>query len=164
MHTRKPLSRSRIAQAALAVVDRDGLEALSMRRLGAELGVEGMAVYRHFPNKAAVLAGVVDVLLAELVIPPPSRVPWQTVFREVSRAYRALLLRHPHAIPLLAALPLTDPAAARAAGGVVALLREAGFDAQSAPKTLATITSYVVGVAQWEVGIAPLPVLGSALE
>lgn len=155
-NTRTPLSRSRIAQAALAVVDRDGLEALSMRRLGAELGVEGMAVYRYFPNKAAVLAGVVEVLLAELVIPPPSNVPWSDVFRDVSRAYRALLLRHPHAIPLLGALPLTDPAAASAAGSVMALLRAAGFDAESALRTLATITSYVVGIAQWEVGTAPL--------
>ena len=155
-NTRTPLSRLRIAQAALAVVDRDGLEALSMRRLGAELGVEGMAVYRYFPNKAAVLAGVVEVLLAELVIPPPSTVRWTDVFRDVSRAYRALLLRHPHAIPLLAALPLTDPAAARAAGSVMALLRAAGFDAESALRTLATITSYVVGIAQWEVGTAPL--------
>jgi len=154
-NTRAPLTRLRIAQAALAVVDRDGLDALSMRHLGAELGVEGMAVYRHFPNKAAVLAGVVEALLSELVIPPPSDVPWQLVFREVSRAYRALLLRHPHVIPLLAALPLTDPAAARAAGAVMALLRAAGFDAQSALKTLATITSYVIGVAQWEVGTAP---------
>src|SRR5438477_13117854 len=85
-HSRAPLTRSRIAEAALAVVDRDGLDALSMRRLGAELGVEGMAIYRHFPNKAAVLAGVVVVLLAELVIPPPSGVPWEGVFREVLRA------------------------------------------------------------------------------
>src|SRR3981081_2877111 len=154
-NTRTPLSRLRIAQAALAVVDRDGLDELSMRRLGAELGVEGMAIYRHFPNKAAVLAGVVEVLLAELVIPPPSDVPWQVVFREVSRAYRALLLRHPHAVPLLAALPLTDPAPARAAGAVMALLRGAGFDAQTAFNTLATITSYVIGVVQWEVGTAP---------
>ncbi len=163
-HTRRPLTRSRIAQAALSVVDRDGLDALSMRRLGAVLGVEGMAIYRHFPNKAAVLAGVVEALLAELVIPPPSNVPWQAVFRELARAYRALLLRHPHAIPLLAALPLTDPAAARAAGAVMALLREAGFDAQSSLKTLATITSYVIGVAQWEVGTAPLRAAGQSFE
>src|SRR5260221_9681399 len=131
-HSRARLAGSRIARAAFAIVDRDGFDALSMRRLGAELGVEGRAIYRHFPNKAAVLAGVVDALLAELVIPPPSRVPWQAVFRKVSRAYRALLLRHPHAIPLLAALPLTDPAAARAAGGVMALWREAGFDGEAA--------------------------------
>ncbi|HEY8731668.1 MAG TPA: TetR/AcrR family transcriptional regulator C-terminal domain-containing protein [Candidatus Limnocylindria bacterium] len=158
---RTPLSRERIAQAALRVLDREGLDAFSMRHLGAELGVEAMAVYRHFPNKAAVLAGIVDVLLAELVIPPPSDVPWQVVFREVSRAYRALLLRHPHAIPLLAALPLSDPAAARAAGAVMAQLRAAGFDAQRALKTLATITSYVVGVAQWEVGTAPFRAAGA---
>ena len=149
------LTRSRIAQTAAGLVDRDGLTGLSMRRLGAELGVEGMAIYRYFPNKAALLAGIVEVLLAELVIPPPSDVPWQRVFREVSRSYRALLLRHPHAIPLLAALPLSDPAAARAAGAVMAQLRAAGFDAQRALKALATITSYVVGVAQWEVGTAP---------
>ena len=154
-HPRAPLSCGLIAETALALVDRDGLDALSMRKLGAELGVEGMAIYRYFPNKAALLAGVVEVLLAKLVIPPPSDVPWQLVFRELSRAYRALLLRHPHAIPLLAALPLSDPAAARAAGAVMAQLRAAGFDAQSALKTLATITSYVVGVAQWEVGTAP---------
>jgi len=160
-NTRTPLSRSRIAQAALAIVDREGLEALSMRRLGAELGVEGMAIYRHFPNKAAVLTGVVEVLLAELVIPPPSDVAWQLVFRELSHAYRALLLRHPHAIPLLAALPLSDHAAARAAGAVMAQLRAAGFDAQSALKTLATITSYVIGVAQWEVGTAPFRAKGA---
>src|SRR5438094_2026120 len=97
-HTRTPLSRLQIAQAALAIVDRDGLDALSMRRLGAELGVEGMAIYRHFPNKAAVLAGVGEALLAELVIPPPSDVPWQAVFREVSRAYRAPPLRAPRAV------------------------------------------------------------------
>jgi AcrR family transcriptional regulator len=155
-NVRRPLTPARIAETALALVDRDGLESLSMRRLGAELGVEGMAIYRHFPNKAAVLAGVVEVLLAELVIPPPSNVPWTDVFRAVSRAYRALLLRHPHAIPLLAALPLSDPSAARAAGAVMALLRAAGFDAESALRTLATITSYVVGIAQWEVGTAPL--------
>src|SRR5436190_4498318 len=163
-HSRAPLTRSRIAEAALAIVDRDGLDALSMRRLGAALGVEGMAIYRHFPNKAAVLAGIVEVLLAELVIPPPSNVPWQAVFREVSRAYRALLLRHPHAIPLLAALPLSDPAAARAAGAVMAQLRAAGFDAQTALKTLATITSYVIGVAQWELGTEPLRAAGQSFE
>src|SRR5258708_24815099 len=160
-HTRAPLTRLRIAQAATAIVDRDGLEALSMRRLGGELGVEGMAVYRHFPTKAAVLAGIVEVLLAELVIPPPSDVPWQAVFREVSGAYRALLLRHPHAVPLFAALPLTDPSAAPAAGAVMALLHGAGFDAPTPFNTLATITSYVIGMVQWEVGTSPFRPAGT---
>ena len=155
------LTPARVADAAVGLIDREGLEALSMRRLGAELGVEGMAIYRHFPNKAAVLAGAVEVLLGELVIPPPSDVPWQLVFKEAARAYRALLLRHPHAIPLFAALPLTDPGAVRAAGAVMAQLRAAGFDAQTALKVLATITSFVIGVAQWEVGTAPFRAAGS---
>jgi len=155
-NTRTPLSRLPIARPARAIVERDGLEPLSTRPLGAPPAGEGLAAYRPFPNTAAVLAGVVVVLLGELVIPPPSDVPWQSVFRALSRSYRALLLRHPNAIPLLAALPLSDPAAARAAGAVMAQLRAAGFDAQRALKTLATLTSYVVGIAQWEVGTAPI--------
>src|SRR5258708_38056198 len=147
-HTRAPLTRLRIAQAATAIVDRDGLEALSMRRLGGELGVEGMAVYRHFPTKAAVLAGIVEVLLAELVIPPPSDVPWQAVFREVAGASRALLLRPPHAVPLFAALPLTDPSAARAAGAVMALLRGPGSAPPPPCTTRATAPSSVRGRGQ----------------
>ncbi len=152
---RTPLSRERIAAAALELVDRDGLVALSMRRLGAALGVEGMALYRHFPSKAALLDGIVEVLLAELAIPAPTDVPWQMVFREVARAYRALLLRHPNAIPLLAALELSNPGAVRAAGAVMALLRAAGFDAPTALNVLATIESYVIGAALWETGTAP---------
>ncbi len=156
LSTARPhLNRERIAAVALALVDRDGLDALSMRRLGTDLGVEGMAIYRHFPNKAALLEGVIEALLAELSVAPPSDGPWPLAFREVSRAYRALLLRHPHAIPLLAAVQLSNPGAVRAAGAVMALLRSAGFDAPTALKILAVTTSYVIGFAQWEVGTAP---------
>src|ERR671912_371954 len=67
---RQPLSRQRILEAAVRFVDREGLEALSMRKLGSELGVEAMSLYNHVPNKGALLDGMVEVLLGELEVPP----------------------------------------------------------------------------------------------
>src|ERR687897_3600398 len=67
---RQPLSRRRILEAAVRFVDREGLEALSMRKLGSELGVEAMSLYNHVPNKDALLDGMVEVLLGELEVPP----------------------------------------------------------------------------------------------
>lgn len=160
---RRPLDRARVAAAALRLVDDEGLDRLSMRNLGARLGVEGMAIYRHFPSKAALLEGVVEALLDELAVPPPSSVPWQTVFRAVAHAYRALLLRHPNAIPLLAQVHLTNPAAVRTAGAVMAQLRAAGFDAQTALNVLATVESFVNGFALWEAGTAPFRATGAPL-
>ncbi len=125
-----------------------------MRHLGGALGVEAMSLYRHFPSKAALLDAVSETLLAELVLAPPTT-EWREAFREGARAYRALLLRHPNAIPLLATLQLTNPGAARAAGSVMALLRGIGLDAQAALNVLSTIVSYVVGFAFWETGTAP---------
>src|SRR6516225_3304878 len=69
---RTPLDRRRIAEEALRLIDAEGLQQLSMRRLGAELGVEGMAIYHHFHNKAELLDGVLELLLEELEIPSES--------------------------------------------------------------------------------------------
>jgi len=151
---RPHLSRERIALAAIELIDRDGLESLSMRRLGAALGVEAMSVYRHFPSKAALLDLVAETLLGELELPPPTA-EWRGAFRESARAYRALLLRHPNAIPLLATLQLTNAGATRAAGSIMALLRGIGLDAQAALSVFSSIVSYVVGFAFWETGTAP---------
>jgi AcrR family transcriptional regulator len=153
---RRPLSPERIVDTAIELIDRDGLEALSMRHLGAALGVEAMALYRHLPSKAVLLESVVGRLLAELVLPVPGAAPWQESFRALSRDYRQLLLRHPNAIPLLATLQLSNPGALGAAGAVMALLRDAGFDARTAFHVLATAESYVIGFAYWEAGTAGL--------
>src|SRR5207302_8533421 len=135
---------------------REGLEALSMRRLGSALGVEAMSLYRHFPSKAVLLEAVVGRLLAELLLPVPGSAPWQDAFRALARDYRQLLLRHPNAIPLLATLQLSNPGALGAAGAVMALLRDAGFDAKTAFHVLATVESFVIGFAYWEAGTAGL--------
>jgi TetR/AcrR family tetracycline transcriptional repressor len=159
---RKPLSPERILDAAVELIDGEGLEALSMRRLGAALGVEAMSLYRHFPSKHTLLDSVVGRLLAELLLPVPGSAAWQESFRALARDYRQLLLRHPNAIPLLATLQLSNPGALGAAGAVMALLRGAGFDARTAFHVLATAESYVIGFAYWEAGTAGLRAEGSA--
>ena len=158
---RQPLTPERICDAAIELIDRDGLDALSMRHLGAALGVEAMSLYRHFPSKNALLEAVVGRLLAELLLPVPGGAPWQDSFRALARGYRALLLRHPKAIPLLATLQLSNPGALGAAGAVMALLRAAGFDSRTAFQVLATAESYVIGFAYWEAGTAGLRAEGS---
>src|SRR2546427_10692734 len=91
---RTTLSLERIAAAAVALIDGDGLDALSMRRLGAELGVDAMSLYRHFPSKAALLQAVVARLFAELPLPAPTAARRQDAFRALARPYRALPTPH----------------------------------------------------------------------
>ena len=105
---RVPLTKAAIIEAALEIVDREGLSALNMRRLGAQLGVEAMAVYKHFPNKGAILDGIVEVVLGGL---PESTLgdEWRRGFRETFLALRASLGVHPNALPLAASRPLASP-------------------------------------------------------
>ena len=73
---RLPLDPDLIARAALRHIDRHGLEGLSVRGLGASLGVEGMSLYKHFPSKEAILEAVAELLILELVVPAPTSAPW----------------------------------------------------------------------------------------
>lgn len=153
---RRPLTTDRILDAAVELLDRDGLDALSMRHLGAALGVEAMSLYRHFPSKVRLLEALAGRLLAELDLSASHGAPWTLSVRKLSRDYRQLLLRHPNAIPLLATLQLSNPGALGPAGAVMAILRDAGFDAKTSIHALATAVSYVIGFAYWEAGTASL--------
>src|SRR4029077_10021064 len=93
--SRRPLTSERILDAAVELIDQSGLAELSMRHLGAALGVEAMSLYRHFASKSMLLEAVVGRLLAELVLPVPGHAPWEASFRALARGYRQLLLRHP---------------------------------------------------------------------
>lgn len=141
---RTPLSRERILAAALALVDREGLAAVSMRRLGAALGVEAMSLYNRVPSKAAVLDGIFEAILAEL----PRlrrRTPWQAAVRERARALRAVLCAHPHAIPLFATRPAVTTRSLHSVEEVLAVLREAGFAPARATAVLQVVVAFVVG-------------------
>lgn len=157
------LTRPLILAAAVRLADREGLPALSMRRLGQELGVEGMALYKHFPSKDALLDGVVGTLLAAMTIPAVDPAPggWQAGARAIAHAYRRLAHDHPHLFPLVVARPLAAPEVLRPLEATLAILRAGGFDPETALRAFRTIASFVAGFALDEIaGPATPPSVG----
>ncbi len=116
-----------------------------MRKLGAELGVEAMSLYRHVANKEAVLDGVAELLVELLEIPSSSPQSWQKDVRRVARSYRRVALAHPRAFPLLALRPFATPRAAEWEGAVLDLFRRAGFDGEAARFAFRTFGSFTAG-------------------
>lgn len=143
---RRPLTRAEILEAALALIDERGLDGLSMRALGARLGVEAMALYRHVAGKRGVLEGVADMLLAQLSAGPPPSGGWREVLAGYARHHRRLVRAHPHAVTLLSGRPERSYVAARDAGE--ALLRHlcrCGFGEEDAVRAVRLVNRCVIG-------------------
>ena len=114
--SRRPaLDRNRVLKAALDLVDTDGLDALTMRALGRKLGRDPMALYRYTSNRSALLDGLVELVLGQLVIPADSE-DWKGQLRRTAHDFRSLALAHPHVIPLLISRPLSTPLGLRPLG------------------------------------------------
>ena len=133
MASQKPrLTRELVLSAALELVDDEGLDALTMRRLGQVLERDPMSLYRYAENRAALLDGVSELVLNELAI-FPSDPDWKAQLRRIAHDLRLLALRHPNVIPLLVTRPLSTPLGMRPLGTVrpleqiLALLIDAGF-------------------------------------
>jgi AcrR family transcriptional regulator len=140
----EPLSRDRVLAAALDLLDREGLEGISMRRVGDALGVEAMSLYRYVPSKAALLDGLYEAVLAELPAPPPAK-HVGSVLRERSLALRSTLRAHPHALPLFASRPAVTPASIAHVEFVLETLARAGFSPSRALDVLQVIFAFVIG-------------------
>ena len=131
------VTREMVLATALELIDRDGAGALSMRRLAAALDRDPMILYRHAPNKAALLDGVAETVLAQLTVDSADP-DWAAQLRTVARDYRHLALAHPHVVPLLVTRPLATPLALRPRGtlrpleDVLTLLTRAGFSGPDA--------------------------------
>lgn len=129
---RRRLTRQRVLDAALRLVDDDGADALTMRRLGQALGCDPMALYRYAANRAALLDGVAETVLAELVL-PAGGASWEAQLRATGHEFRRLALAHPNVVPLIVARPLATPLGLRPIGTlrpleqVLGLLVGAGF-------------------------------------
>ncbi|MFE3031420.1 TetR/AcrR family transcriptional regulator [Streptomyces canus] len=163
------LSRARVLASALELVDRDGLSALSMRRLGAELGVEAMALYRYAAGKDALLDGLVEALYLELeerlatgAATEETRAPgsgeeeartpeWRAGLHRVARATYDVCLDHPQAVPLLTTRMLAVPLARRPLAvlkdheRVLALLRQAGLADERLAHAFRSFTAWLLG-------------------
>ena len=145
---RQPLSRERIVDTALALVDADGLDALTMRRLGAELGMDPMAVYYYLPNKAALLDAVVEAVMAEidLGVDDPSAAAEERLVR-AAQAYAEVLVRHRNAMPLLLVRGPATAAALAPVEVMVAILRSGGVAPEHAVAGMHVLTAAVRGYA-----------------
>jgi TetR/AcrR family transcriptional regulator, tetracycline repressor protein len=150
-----PLTRDRILDAALDLVDRNGLAALSMRRLGTELGVEGMALYHYVPSKDALLDGMVERVVGMAQTTPAAGQPWREMLRDFAFSYRSALLRHPGVLPLVATRPVMTVDAFRAVERAAALLTASGFSLDQALAVINGLTMFVIGHSLAAVGRTP---------
>ena len=141
---RVPLSRERIFQAAIDVADREGLQGLTMRRLGTELGVEAMAVYKHVSGKEDILDGMVE-LVVSLIETPSHGTEWRDAMRRRARSARDVLSRHSWAIGLLDSRRSMGPNQLRYVDSVLGSLRSAGFSIDDAAHAFSLLDSYVYG-------------------
>jgi AcrR family transcriptional regulator len=146
--TRIPLTRERILTAALRLIDERGLDDLTMRALGGELGVEAMSIYKHVPGKGAVLDGVVELLLAELESEGPASSEWRIHLTDLARRFRAVSLAHPNAFPLLRRRSLSAYVVGQSVTrSALETMVAGGFTPHDAIAALRTVVRFTLGFA-----------------
>lgn len=152
-HARTALSRDRVLRAALDLVDDEGVDALTMRRLGRALGVEAMSLYGYVSSKDDLIEGVVELVFRQMPRIEPGRPdPWQQRVRRHAAAYRAVLLDHPKAVRLVAGRPLVTEGTAGFVDSALAELCGVGLDVHTADRVLGVIASFTLGHVSEQVG------------
>jgi AcrR family transcriptional regulator len=144
---RAPLTKERVLLAAVDLADREGIDALSMRRLGQELGVEAMALYRHVRNKDDLLDGLVEAIVREIELPYPSR-DWKAAMRTLVMSGRQVMLSHPWAPRVILDRPTVGPATLRHIDAVLGILSAGGFAIDMAHHALHVLGSRILGFTQ----------------
>jgi AcrR family transcriptional regulator len=143
---RVPLTRDRVLRTALRIADQGGLESLSMRKLGQELGVEAMAVYYHFANKDEVIDGIVDLVYTEIDLPVAGE-DWRIAMRRRAISVHDVLARHRWAIGLMESRANPGPANLRHHDAVIGNLRAAGFAMPMVAHAYSLLDGYIYGFA-----------------
>ena len=150
--SRAPLSRERVLVAAVALADAEGVPALTMRRLAADLGVEAMSLYYHLPGKESLLDGLVEQVLGEIAATvsrlDSSDKDWRTQLRQRFLAAREVMLRHPWAPGLIGTRSAVPPDVYTYYEGILATLIESGFSYRVAHRALHAFGSLPLGFAQ----------------
>jgi TetR/AcrR family tetracycline transcriptional repressor len=144
--TRIVLNRDYIATVALDLIDRIGVAKFSMRKLGAELGVDPMAVYRHYADQEDLYDGVAELLFDHL---DANSLPWASDWRELCTTYcerlRVTLLDHPHAVTVFASRPVRSPTAIEVGNRMIEVLRDAGFAPAIALQLARCLREFTIG-------------------
>jgi hypothetical protein len=145
------LSRERVLDRAIALADAEGIGALTMRRLGAELGVEGMALYNHVANKQDLLDGMLDRVAADIEV-PESGPDWRDQARRRAISTHAVILRHPWSAALWTASIKLGPARMGYLDSGLRNLREAGFPPDLLDLSFHAIENHIIGHALQSLG------------
>jgi AcrR family transcriptional regulator len=140
------LTREGVAAAALALVDREGIEALSYRRVAEAIGCEAMSLYHYFPSKAHLIDAVIDLVFGELEVPPQGGA-WLDRVRKAAWNYRAMALGHPKLYPLMAVHRMNTRVGVRKLDEIIGLFRAGGFDDATAAKLFRDFGYYITGAA-----------------
>ena len=145
---RTPLSRERVQRVAVALADEHGIDSVSMRRLAQELGVDPMSIYNHVANKDDLLSGMVDLVVAEIDLPPADGGGWKATLRARVLAARATMLRHPWARQVLESRSDSSPAIMRYYEETAGIFRRGGVSVDLMHHALHTLGSRLLGFTQ----------------
>jgi AcrR family transcriptional regulator len=152
LQARIPLTRDRILRAAIQIADDEGLDALTMRRLGQALGVQAMSLYNHVANKDDLYQGIVDLAMSEIEVPSPDA-DWKTALRQSAISAHQAFVRHPWACNLHMATPRINDERMEWMEGVLRTLREAGFSPNMTHHAYHALDSHITGFTLWLVNM-----------
>lgn len=153
--SREPLTRDRIVDAAVRLIEREGVEAVSMRRLASELGAGTMSLYNHVPNKAALVDLAAERIMAEARPYHVDSDDWRDHIRAHARAVRELALQHPRAFVMLATRRLSSQAGFLTIEAALRNIERAGFRGKIAVGMMRAMVSYLLGTLMREVATSP---------
>ena len=151
---RARLTRDKVLLAAIALADAAGIDSLTMRRLGVELGVEAMSLYNHVANKSDLLDGMIDAVVGEIDL-PPTGTPWRAAMLQRASSLRDVLSRHPWATMLMDSRTSLGRATLQHHEYVVGTLRDAGFSIRLTAQAFSLMDSYIYGFALQQNNLPP---------
>jgi AcrR family transcriptional regulator len=152
----EPLTRQTILEAALELINRDGLQGFSMRKLGDALGVKAMSIYSHIPSKEDILDGVLEVLYQRMQYPHELHQSPRMQLEQLAHAFRNLLRAYPNVLPLVATRPLRTQSGLSFIESILEIIQRAGIREENAIYTLNCLAGYVIGHALLDVGSVPM--------
>jgi AcrR family transcriptional regulator len=144
---RSPLTRERVVGAAVGLADREGINAVSMRRLGSELGIEAMSLYTHVRGKDDLLDGMIELVIREIEV-HRDEADWKSSLRRTILAARAVIVRHPWAPRIIADRADPGPSGLRYYDAIMGILREGGFSLAMTHHAIHLFGSRLLGFTQ----------------
>jgi AcrR family transcriptional regulator len=149
------LTRERIISAAMELIEREGVDAVSMRRIAAQLDSGVMALYNHVPSKLALLEGVAERVMSGIDFSVDPDASWEDLVRAQARAFRQALRAYPRCAMVTVSRPATSAAELLPMERALTLLRSMGFGEEDAVRVVRMFIGYIIGSLLREVGVAP---------